>query len=143
MGISIRIFFVDDDGSIKRIPLTRYERLLRRDPKECFPQYAGKRVRYIEAAVQCLQRKPVEIIRILYLILTFDSQGMIDGAEQIKQMRLGMEMMPPVIPEHPSKHVVDGRHHFARKSYDDRYRWRPTPEIEEAVVKAIFWSSKK
>jgi len=139
MGISIRIFFVDDDGSLKRIPLTRYERLLRRDPKERLPHYAGKRVRYVEVVVQYLQRKPVEILRVLYLILTFDSEGRIDAAEQEKQRRLGMEMMPPILPEPSPKQIVDGRHRFARKSYDDRYRWTPTPEIDEAILKAIFW----
>jgi len=139
MGISIRIFFVDDDGSLKRIPLTRYERLLRRDPKERLPQYAGKRVRYVEVVVQYLQRKPVEILRVLYLILTFDSEGRIDAAEQEKQRRLGMEMMPPILSESSPKQIVDGRHRFAGKSYDDRYRWTPTPKIDEAILKAIFW----
>jgi len=139
MGISIRIFLVDDEGSLKRIPLTRYERLLRRDPKGNFPQYAGKRVRYVEVAVQYLERKPVEIIRILYLKLTFDSEGRIDAAERERQRRLGMEMLPPILPEHPSQKIVDGQHRFAQKSYDDRYRWTPTPEIYEAIVKAIFW----
>jgi hypothetical protein len=44
MGISLRIFLVNDDDSIKRLPLTRYERLMRGDPKERLPECAGKRV---------------------------------------------------------------------------------------------------
>ena len=143
MGISIRIFFVEENGSLKRIPLTRYERLLDRDPKERLPQYAGKRVKYVEVAVQYMQRKPVEILRVLYLILTFDSEGMVDGAELEKQMRLGLEMMPPIPADRSFKQVVNGQHRFAQKSYDDRYRWAPTPEIKEAIVKAIFWQGQK
>ena len=81
MGISIRIFFVNDDGSLKRIPLTRYERMLHRDPKERLPQYAEKRVKSVEVAVQCLQRKPEQIVRIIYPILAFDSEGRIDANE--------------------------------------------------------------
>ena len=34
MGLSIRIFIVEDDDTIKRFPLARYERLLKRDPDE-------------------------------------------------------------------------------------------------------------
>jgi hypothetical protein len=109
MGISIRIFFVEDSGSLKRIPLTRYERLLHHDPKERLPQYAGKRVKYVEVAVQYRQRKPVEILRVLYLILTFDSEGMVDGAELEKQMRLGLEMMPPIPTDRSFKQVVNGQ----------------------------------
>ena len=113
--------------------MTRYERLLHRDPKERLPQYAGKRLRYVEVAVQCLQRKPVEIIRILYPILAFDSEGRIDADEQEKQRRLGIEMIPPILPDHPSKQIVDGKHRFAKKSYDDRFRWTPTPEMKRRL----------
>ena len=34
MGISLRVFLVNDDDSIDRFALTRYERLLSRDPNE-------------------------------------------------------------------------------------------------------------
>jgi len=73
MGIGIRVLLVDDDDSIKRFPLTRYERLLRRNPNERLPQYAGKRVRFAEVAVELEERKPVQIIRAVYGILPFDS----------------------------------------------------------------------
>jgi hypothetical protein len=33
---------------------------------------------------------------------------------------------------------VDAEHHFLQKHYENRYLWRPTPEIEEAIVKAVF-----
>ena len=52
---------------------------------------------------------------------------------------MGIEILPPILPEHSSQKIVDGQHRFAQKSYDDRYRWTPTPEIDEAIVKAIFW----
>jgi len=45
MGISLRIFIVNDDDTLQRLPLARYDRLLERNPKESMPQYAGKRVR--------------------------------------------------------------------------------------------------
>lgn len=51
MGIGLRIFLVNDDDSIKRLPYTKYERLLQQDSGVRFPQYAGKRVRYVEVAI--------------------------------------------------------------------------------------------
>ena len=59
MGFSQRTFLVNEDDSLLRLPLTRYERLLQRDPEERFPQYAGKRIRYILAVVDLLNRRPV------------------------------------------------------------------------------------
>ena len=138
MGITVWIFIVNDDDSIQRFPLARFERLIERDPNERLPQYAGKRVRYVEAAVELEQRKPVDILRILYLILPLDSEGRIDAAEQERGRRLGAEMMPPIVMDRDSKQVIEAGYRFAKKRFDNEYRWIPTPEIEAAILKAIF-----
>lgn len=52
MGEGLRIFIVNDDNSLKRLALRRYERLMQRDPDISFPQYAGKRVQYAEVAIE-------------------------------------------------------------------------------------------
>ena len=95
MGIGIRIFVVNDDDSIKRLALARYDRLLERDPKERLPQYAGKRVRYALAVVDLVDREPVEILRIQYSYLSFDSEGCIDPVEGEREARLLLEILPP------------------------------------------------
>ncbi len=138
MGIGIRVLLVDDDDSIKRLPLTRYERLLRRNPKERLAQYAGKRVRFAEVAVELEERKPVQIIRVVYGVLPFDSEGGIDTVEYEKEMRLSAEMMPPILAERQSPKIVDAKHKFAKKRFDDQFRWEPTPQIEKSIVEAIF-----
>ena len=138
MGIGIRVLLVDDDDSIKRLPLTRYERLFRRDPNEQLLQYAGKRVRFAEVAVELEERKPVRIIRAVYGILPFDSEGRIDTAEYEKEMRFVAEMMPPILADRSSPKIVDAKHKFAKKRFDDQFRWEPTPQIEKSIVEAIF-----
>jgi len=138
MGIAIWIFFVNDDDSIQRFPLAGFERLIDRNPNERLPEYANKRVRYVEVALELEQRKPVGILRILYLILPFDSEGRVDAAEQEKERRLGVEMMSPVLTDRDSKQVVEARHRFAKRRFDNEYRWKPTQEMEAAIMAAIF-----
>jgi len=138
MGTGLRIFLINDDDSLQRFPLARFERLIDRDPKERLPEYAGKRVRYALVIVDLVNRKPVEILRIQYSILTFDSEGKIDAAELEKEMRLGVDMVPIGKTTPTSLKVVDAEHHFLQKRYENRYLWRPTPEIEEAIEKALF-----
>jgi hypothetical protein len=75
MGIGLRIFVVHDNDSIQRLSLACYERLIRRDPEERLPQYAGKRIRYAMTVLELANRKPVEIIKIQYALLSFDSEG--------------------------------------------------------------------
>jgi hypothetical protein len=46
-------------------------------------------------------------------------------------------MVEPLIAE-KNQQVVDSRHKFARKRHAREYRWEPPPEIEAAILKAIF-----
>jgi hypothetical protein len=138
MGIGLRIFLVNDDDSLERLAMARYEGLLRRDPEECLPQYAGKRVRYALVAYEVENRKPVEILRIEYSYLSLDSEGRIDAAEQEREMMLAVEVLPPVLPEQQSRQLVDAQHRFAKKRYDHKYRWIPSPELETAIVNAVL-----
>ena len=138
MGIGLRIFLVNDDDSLQRLAVTKYERLLRRDPKERLPQYAGKRVRYALVVYEVENRKPVEILRIEYSWLCLDSEGRIDASEQERELRLALEVLPPLPMELHPKRVIDAHHRFAKKRYEDKYRWTPSPEIEAAIVHAVF-----
>ena len=139
MGVTVWIFIVNDDDSIQRFPLARFVRLIEGDTNECLPEYANKRVRYVEVALELKERKPDGILRILYLVLPFDSDGRVDAAEQDKERRLGIEMMPPIL-DRGSKQVVEAGHLFAKKRFDNEYRWTPTPEIEAAIINAVFES---
>ncbi len=69
MGVGLGIFIVndDDDDYLERLALTRYERLMQHDPDISFPQYGGKRVRYVEVAIEFENRNPVEILRMEYV----------------------------------------------------------------------------
>ena len=75
MGLSIRVFIVEDDDTIKRLPLARYERLLNRDPDERLSRYAGQRVRYALIVVNLVNRKPIEVVKDEYAYLDFDKEG--------------------------------------------------------------------
>jgi hypothetical protein len=136
MGLGMRIFIVNDDGSLERVPVGRYNRLLQRHPSERLFQYAGKRVRCAVIVVESINRKPVEILKSQYSYLSFYPDGMLKkGGEG--EVKLAMDMLEPVIIER-AKQVVDARHKFARKLYAREYRWEPSPEIEASIHKAIF-----
>jgi hypothetical protein len=64
--LGTRIFIVNDDDTLKRMPLKCYHRLFRQDPEERFAEYASKRIRYVLVVLELENRKPVEIVRIQY-----------------------------------------------------------------------------
>jgi len=137
MGVGLRIYIVNDDNSLKRLSLKKYEGLMKRDPDISFPQYADKRVRYAEVAIEFENRKPVEILRMEYFIMHFDSKGRIDGTVEDDIKSIGVNLVPPIYFEKDPV-VIDAQHHFAKKRFDHQFRWKPTPEIEMIILQAIF-----
>ncbi len=138
MGLSIRVFIVEDDDTIKRLPMTRYERLLKSDPNERLLKYAGKRVRYALIVVDLFNRRPIEIIRDQFSFLDFDDEGRLKVAEHEKKESLAFDMLAPLLSDQTNSRVIDARHKFAKKSYFDKFRWTPTDEIIAAIGNAIF-----
>jgi hypothetical protein len=138
MGTGVRVFVIDDDGSLKRIPMARYERLRRHEPEGRFPEYAGRRVRCAMVLLQVAGRVPLSIERIDYYLLPFDDGGFIDTTEEEKEARLAVEILPAIGYEERSGQVINARRQFAKRRYEHEFKWRPTPAIQAAIVAAIF-----
>ena len=138
MGISVRVFLVEDNDSLQRIPMARLDRLLHFDRVERLQQYAGKRVRCAMVFSEVAGRRVLSIRNIDYFWLSFDDKGRIDKKEWEKGMRLGMDLLP-FIPdkEHP-KQVINAQHRFAKRRYEHEFKWKPNRKVEEAIVTAIL-----
>ena len=138
MGLSIRIFIVADDDTIKRLPLALYERLRKRDPNKRLLEYAGKRVRYALIVVDLFNRRPIEILKDEFGFLFFDDEGRLKLSELETKESLAFDMLAHLSPDQTNGRVIDAQHKFARKRYFDKYRWEPTDEIIAAIGEAIF-----
>ena len=66
MGVGSRVFFVDEEDELIRIPATKFERLYRKKTKERMPEFKNKRVRYVYVSLNVQNREPVSIFRIDY-----------------------------------------------------------------------------
>ena len=95
---------------------------------------------YALVVVDLVNRKPVEIIRFEYSLLHFDPAGRIDPAESEKEARLAFDILP-LIPfpfDKPTDNVIEARHLFSKKRFENQYKWTPAPEIDAVIVEAIF-----
>ena len=138
MGLSIRVFIVEDDDTIKRLPLARFERLHKRDTAERLQEYSGKRVRYALVIVDLLNRIPIEILRDEFGFLEFDDEGRLKKTEYDEQESLAFDMLSPLFSDQKNSKVIDARHQFARKRYFDKYSWTPTDKIIADIAEVIF-----
>ncbi len=78
MGFGFRVFLIDEEDKIIRIPTSRFDRLRNRDLKEALIQHKDSRIRYAMVILQLENRKPISIVQIDYSYLLFDSEGRID-----------------------------------------------------------------
>jgi hypothetical protein len=138
MGLGTRIFIVRADDSLQRLTLKRYNRIIKGYPDEGLMQYAEKRIRYALIVLEMINRKPAEILMAEYSFLAFDSKGRLDAGEREKAARLAMDTLEPILPGKKLERLIDAKHKFAKKRFDDRYIWKPTPDIETAIQRAIF-----
>jgi len=138
MGMSFRVFFVGDNDSLQRMPMTRLDRLLHFDRAESLQQYAGKRVRCAMASLVVEGRQVLSIRNIDYFFLSFDDKGRINQKEWENGMRLGMELLPSIPDGEYPKQVINAQHRFARRRYEHEFKWKPGRRIEQAIVAAIL-----
>lgn len=140
MSVTFRVFFLDDEDHVHRIPLKRFERMiLRHDSSEKFPEFADRRVRYALVAVRLIGGRPLSVERVDYAILQLDSEGRLDEKEWRRGTQLAVNMLPSYSGERDET-VIDATRQFSKKRYDREFRWKPTREVEGALVGAIFGS---
>jgi hypothetical protein len=138
MGLSIRIFILNEDDTLRRLPLNRFNLLYRGEPEERLTEYAGKRLRYVLVVTELKNRKPVGILRTQYSYFAFDSQGRLRDDEREKATRLSMDMIKPIEFEGNNGGVINARHKFAKKRFEHEYTWQPSPELEATIFKRVL-----
>lgn len=138
MGKGCRILLFDDNDSLQRLSMARLDRLLHFDRGESLPHFGGKRVRCARVFLEVAGRQVLAITHIDYFLLPFDAKGRINRKDWEKEMRLGLELLPPLLNDQHPKQIVDARHRFAKRRYEHEFKWKPTRKEEEAIVAAIF-----
>jgi len=127
VGISCRRFIVDDEGRLVRLRNTIFERLLRDPQHHTMPALAGQRVRMAEILVQLADRRPVQVVRRVYFVVSFDEAGRLDTTRfREQQWALAGSALDRVftVPSDDDR-VLDAASRFIAQGG----RWRPSSEL--------------
>jgi hypothetical protein len=138
MGLSCRIYFIDEADRITRIPLTRFERIRDRDPEEKFSKYSGSRIRYVEIILELENRKPISINRIFYGYLQFDAEGKVDKDFLSREGQVIVNMMPSMSVQENPDNIIDASDKFAQKRFKNEFTWTPSFELEQIIIQKAF-----
>ena len=138
MGFGFRIFLIDENDIIIRIPATRFDRIRNRDPKESLPQYKNSRLRYAMVILELENRKPISVVRIDYGYLAFDSEGRVDQKFLNAEGQVAMSMLSFGSFNEEPLGVVHAGHKFAEKRFKNEFTWLPSPELEQTIIHKAF-----
>ena len=136
---SLRLLLVDSNDEIFRLPQARFERMLCCPLHETLPEFAGQRVRAAEVVVQLENRSPVYVGRVIYHYLHFGQKGELDYDRYMRDGVTVMEAGSPHLnlkPHDPK--VIEAAQRFAARRRDHSVWWRPSLELEEAIIQAAL-----
>jgi hypothetical protein len=88
MTLSPRIFHVDEDDDIHRIPWARFWRLYNR--QEAVQLFAVKTIRFIEVITEADEHGLERILRACYQKVNFDKDGMWDARQKRDELSEAM-----------------------------------------------------
>ena len=136
---SFRFVLVNSNNEIFRLPQARFERMLSCPPRESLAEFAGQRVRAAEVVVQLENRRPVYVCRVVYHYLHFGQKGELDYDRYMKDEVTVVEAGSPYfnLKPHDPK-VIEAAQRFAARRRDHGVWWRPSLELEEAIIQAAL-----
>ena len=130
MGISCRMFLLDMDDSLYRLPNAKFNQILR-DPTSCrFTRFAGTRMRMTDVAVELIDRQPIRVVWITFGFLAFDDDGCFDLSSFDRHQRARAELalaLPSLEPKREG--VVDAADRFVAQGG----RWTPSSALQRRI----------
>lgn len=92
MRLALRYFLLDREGTLYRLPSATLDHLLQVRTRLRLPRFAGQRVRSAEVAVEMMDGRPVRVVRSVFNMLTFKSDGTLLPTLEDRHARARVEL---------------------------------------------------
>lgn len=136
MGLSSRMFLLDKDDKLYRLPNSRYEQMLQDPVSSPLTLFASQRIRMADLLVELLNRQPIRIVRSTYGIFTFNADGCFDPNTFKRQQwaRAEQALAPLSIEVGGTSTVVDAKTRFVAQGGN----WTPSPALAYRIGDAAL-----
>jgi hypothetical protein len=91
MRLALRYFLIDRQGALYRLPSSTLDRMQQVSSRLRLPRFAGQRVRSAEVAVEMINGRPLRVVRSVFNVLTFKSDGTLLPPLQDRHLRARVE----------------------------------------------------
>ena len=139
----LKIFFITDEDEILKVPIAKFERMLKGSYEEKTERFAGKRIRAAEIAVMIENRKPVVVLRAIYYYLHFNEKGILDYDRFMKDGTLVAKAgIPEIFMKEKQDNIINAQQEFAKKQRDHAVWWKPNMQLERDILDASIGDFK-
>lgn len=163
MDIGFRVFFLEEDGSLRNVAWQTYVGLYFGFPSVRFPEYSGKAVKCVHAVVELEERVPVAILETVFFVTHFNREGGIDQEKKVRRQRVagdqdgsayrvpqarnetvkghaaagrpGVRSSRAVTGE--GEHIIDLVPRLSERRHGKEFHWALTPEETEDLERRV------
>ena len=137
MDVEHRYFIVENSGKLVQFLSTAYKKLSIKGSNISLPQHKNSKLRYIRITLNLKDRKPLSVNRTDCCFLKLDNEGKIEWDSWDAACEYGIKFLSyDNIEKKPIKNpkVIDATHIFKMKANRNRWFWKPSQEIEDAII---------
>ena len=136
MGLSNRMFLLDQKDGLYRLPNARFDKMLRDPSSHAIPRFAGARLRMADMVVEIFDRHPVRVVWTSFGILTFDQEGCFEpNAFDVHQRaRAELALASSITSPDTQTNVVDAATRFVAQGG----RWTPSRALARRLDEAAL-----
>jgi hypothetical protein len=118
MGLSLRFFIAEDDGTVTRVPTARYDRWFQ--DRECLPpDRAGQELHLLEVVARVDRQRVLSVLRILPVRERVGKDGRLDSGLMMRLAFKRIEIIERVRCGEPGAAIE-------QLEIDANYFWAPT-----------------
>jgi len=138
MRVAFRHFILDREGALYRLPSAALDRMLQTPTRHRLPRLAGQRVRSAEVALEMMKGRPLRIVRSVFNMLTFKSDGTLVPPLQDRHVRARAELALALVA--PARHagIAEASTRFVARGG----QWAPSAALVRRIEQTALGRQK-
>ena len=141
MGASIRYYVFEDDDTIRRISTARFIRLTTDGSTDRFPEYANRRVRFVEIHLDSVEQRSTAVREAYFGHLRFDRRGRFDASEWIEVLMTGVDKF--LARFEPPRNARELHAQAERLRIKRAHEWKPSRSLRSRLHLAVLGTARE
>src|SRR5271167_488634 len=129
MRVAFRHFLFDWEGTLYRLPSATLDRMLHNPTDHRLARFAAQRVRSAEVVVEMMNGRPLVVLRSVFNMLTFKSDGTLVSPLRDRHVRARAELALALDSPNPRASVTEASTRFVARGG----QWKPPPALVRRI----------